>query len=337
MPRDLITISGMRRNGVIVDEICDDAPGWGKYLRILKRFRKLEEKCDCVVIGYAGSVLVIFMRLFTRKKIVYNTLATFFDSMVISRKNGTVFSLVSLRYWLIDYLAFNLADISFLECLAQVEMVKKLYYVNSRKLSVHFVGADERQFYYDPSVTKLQQFTVVFRGAFLPEAGADVVLRAAKELEKENVRFRVIGRGLLLGDIKKLYRDLGLTNVELITEKLPIETLRRKMLECHLSLGQLADHPRVHTTVPHKAFESIAMRMPYLTGRNGGVMEVLRDGETCFSVPPGDFRSLARKIIQIRDNPGEMNRVAENARMLYVREFSNEILAKKMIGDIARL
>ena len=172
---------------------------------------------------------------------------------------------------------------------------------------------------------------------FLPEAGADIAIRAAKELEGTGIKVRIIGRGLLKKDMENLVQELKPTNVELITEMLPIEELRKKMLECHLSLGQLANHPRVHTTIPHKVFESMAMKLPYLTGDNKGVMEFLTDGETCFTVPPGDYHALARKILVLKDRPKELEQVAENAYQLYQREFPPKILAWKLLEELQGL
>ncbi|MDO8408330.1 MAG: glycosyltransferase family 4 protein [bacterium] len=336
-PRDQITLRGLRENGVDVTEIADKTPGWRKYVRIARAYRASRDECDVVMVGYAGSVLVIFMWLLIRKPLIYNTLATFVDSMIISRFSGAFFSLSSFRYYVTDFVAFHVARRSFLECEAQKEMVMRYFGVSAKKLSVHYVGTDDTEFYFDPAIPKLPQFTVVFRGMFLAEAGADVVVRAAKELERENVPIRLIGRGLLLLQIEALVAELKPTNLELISTRLPIEDLRRMMLECHLSLGQLADHPRVETTIPHKAFESMSMKLPYLTGANRGVLEVLDEGQTCFTVPPGDHHALARKILELRDRPRDLERVAENAYQLYQKECTPRILAKKILDKLAEI
>ena len=333
-PRDQITLQALRVNGVHIMEISDNTPGLKKYLHIARQYRAKGRGSDVVMVGYAGSVLAILMRLLTRKKIFYNTLATFYDSMIVSRMGGTLFSPKSLWYYLVDFAAFHLADRAFLECKAQKDMVVRLFKVNPSKVSVQFVGTNEQDFYFDPTIPKLKQFTVVFRGMFLPEAGADVVVRAAKELEGKNVKVRIIGRGLLLPEIEKLVKELAPNTLELVTERLEMKDLRRAMLECHLSLGQLADHPRVHTTIPHKVFESMSMKLPYLTGANKGVMEFLTDTETCFTVPPGDYRALAQKILELRDDPQRLQRVGEHAYALFFREFSHKILGEKMLREI---
>ncbi len=334
-PRDQITLRGLRENGASVVEIADDAPGLKKYLRIAQAYRARRRECDLIMIGYAGGVLTILFRFLTRKKIVYNALSTFYDSMIISRFDGSLFSLSSVRYYLLDWLAFRCASLSFVECQAQKDLAVRVFHINPDKLSVHMVGADDTEFYFDPSVPKLSEFTAVFRGMFLPEAGADIVVRAAKELEHEDIAIRIIGRGLLKREVEDLISELKPANLELLAERLSVEDLRQKMQECHLSLGQLADHPRVHTTIPHKAFESMAMKLPYLTGENKGVMEILEDDKTCFTVPPGDYRALARTIIELKSRVDKLERVAGNAFQLYQREYTPKILAKKIIEEIA--
>lgn len=335
-PRDRITLRGFREIGVDVKEISDKSSGWKKYFRLAKEYRSSKKNCDLVMVGYAGSILVIFLWFLTRKKIVYNALATFYDSMIVSRFGGAIFSFKSLWYYLVDWFAFRCANQVFLECEAQKDLVVRVFGIRPGKISVQFVGTDDQQFFFDSAIPKLKQFTAVFRGAFLPEAGADVVVRAAKELEKEKISIRIIGRGLLLKDVECLKKELSPTNLELITTLLPVDILRQKMLECHVSLGQLAKHPRVHTTIPHKVFESMSMRLPYLTGENKGVMEVVHDNETCFTVPPGDPHALAQKIIELQKRASDLNRVASNAYELYQKEFTPKVLAEKIINSLTK-
>jgi len=335
-PRDQITLRGLKENGITIEEITDDTLGWKKYVRIARAYHTHGVGCDAVMVGYAGSVLVILMRMLSRKKIFYNTLSTFFDSMIVSRRKGVLFSPTAAWYYLIDFVAFRCANRVFLECQSQKELASRILKMNPKKLSVHVVGANDIQFYPDPAIPKRKQFTAVFRGMFLPEAGTDVVLRAAKELEGEDLLIRIIGRGLLQAEVEGMVQELKPTNVELITAILPAETLRKSMGECHVSLGQLANHPRVHTTIPHKAFESMAMKLPYVTGENRGVMEILTNNQTCFTVPPGDHRALARTLAALRDHPEERERVAENAFRLYQQNYTPKILVQKILKDSVR-
>ena len=333
-PRDMITIRGLQENGVFVLEITDCTPGWKKFCHIGRRLLSERDNYDLIVVGYAGSILVPLARVISRKKVVYNALATFFDSMIVSRGKGKIFSIQTIRYYIIDYLAFHLAHKIFIECEAQKNLIKKIFHVNPHKISVQFVGTNELDFYLDPTVKKLDKFTVLFRGKFLPEAGADVVLKAAKLLEGTNIDFRIIGNGLLEKEIRQLSDQLKCTNIELITKYLAVEKLREKMLECHLSLGQMADHSRVHTTIPHKAFESLIIKLPYLTGRNQGVLEILKEEETCLCVRPGDHEDLAEKILALKNQPELLEKIASAGFKLYQDYFTTKKLGEKVLKEL---
>lgn len=329
-PRDQITIRGLKENGVQVFTISNRERGLGKYLSIAREFLSQKAQCDTVIIGFAGSLLVPLVYLLTRKTIVYNTLGSFTDSMVLSRHGGAR-SLASAWYFIIDFVAFHLADHVFVESEAQKKYVAQHFFRDPNAISAHYLGTNEHDFFVDSSVEKCEQFTVVFRGMFLPEAGVDVAIRAAKELEDEDIAVRIIGRGLLLPEIKALVAELAPRNLEFITERLPIGVLRRRMLECHASLGQLANHPRLDRTIPHKAYESMAMKLPYITAANKAVFEILKPEATCFSFAPGDYKALAEKIRALQNQRNDISRVAENAFELYKHSFTSKMLAQKML------
>ena len=192
-------------------------------------------------------------------------------------------------------------------------------------------GVDETIFLTDPNVNKLSVFTVLFRGAFLPESGIEYAIDAIKILKDAPIKLHIIGDGLFAPLVEKKLKEFRSTNIEWIREKIPFDELRRKIEECHLSLGQLSGHDRLKRTIPHKAFESLAMKIPYLTARNKAVLELLTENETCFCFNSADAQNLADKILWIKNNQGEAQRVAENAYQLYLRELTPKMLAKKVL------
>jgi len=109
------------------------------------------------------------------------------------------------------------------------------------------------------------------------------------------------------------------------------------MLSCHISLGQFADHERLDRTIPHKAFESLALGLPYVTARAKGILEILRDGENCFMTNPADSKALSEKIIQIKNELSATQKIRNNGFDLYKSNFTPDILAKKIISLLENL
>lgn len=181
-------------------------------------------------------------------------------------------------------------------------------------------------------------FTVLFRGAFMTEAGIEYLLEAANALKHEPVRFRIIGSGLLAPVVDKMIRELELNNVEWIKERLPWDELIAKMQECHLSIGQNSDNKRQKVQVAFKTVESMALKIPQIIALNSeGILEFLTDKVTCIGVKPTDPQDLVEKILWAKNNQAEISRIAKNAYELYLREFTQEILARKMLELIKQL
>ena len=326
-----VYIKGLIQNGCNL-ETYKTSQSVSGYFGILKTISS--NKPDLIMVGYDSPQLVIFCRLFTRKKIIYNALCSVYERLIISRALARPFSPRAIYYWLIDFLAVNLANLVMVETDSQVEYFRKLFWAKQKKLFRAWTGADEDIFYYNQDVKKFPIFTAIFRGQFLPESGVEYVVYAAKILENESINFIIHGGGQNIDKIKKLIEKLNPRNIKLTTDFLPAEELRTLMQKCHLSLGQLSNHPRLERTIPHKCYESLAMRLPYLTTANKGIFELLKDGETCITCEPENAESLAGKILWAKNHPQELERITEKGRVLYKDKLSSRILAKKLLAHI---
>jgi glycosyltransferase involved in cell wall biosynthesis len=76
------------------------------------------------------------------------------------------------------------------------------------------------------------------------------------------------------------------------------------------------------------------MKLPYLTASNKGVLELLRDGETCVICEPADAESLAGKILWAKNNYPIAQKIAENGYKLYENELRSDVLAKDLLNNI---
>lgn len=330
--RDKVTIRGLKECGHSVTEIIENSQGLRKFYMLAKKHRPLKNDYDMAFVGYTGGILVPLIRLVSKKKIVYNALSSLYEGMVVSRGNG--FSLKAPWYYIIDFFAFHSANYVVLESEAQKKFIAHKFFLWSSKIIVNYTGADDGEFYFDPKIQKLPIFTAVFRGKFMPEAGIEILLQAAKLLEKEEIQIRIIGNGFLEKRIKENMKRLKNSNIELIDTYLQSNTLRQKMAECHVALGQLSDHPRLLRTIPHKAFEALAMKLPYLTARKGAIMELIKEGETALFFNPGSQDDLAEKIILAKRHFEILEKIAAKGYNLFLKELTPNKLAGKLLQDL---
>jgi len=340
--RNKVYIEGLRKNSVKVLECRDLSPFFlRRYWRLLKKLWKIKNKYDVLIVGHPGHTVVPLARLISRKKIVFNALCSLsevkftsrnlYADQPLKRKISKVFT------YLVDWLAFHSADLVLVETNEQKKALFKKFRLSPKKLKRVFTGVNSENFYFDPKIEKRGKFTVVFRGMFLPEAGVKYVLEAAKILEKHDVYFLIIGSGFLEKDIKRQIKKLKLKNLKLITKFLSCGKLREKMLSCHLSLGQFEKNKRVKRTIPHKAFESLALKLPFITGRSASVGEILENGKSCLFVNLADAKGIAKAILRLKNNKKLRQKIARKGHQFYKRNLTAKILAKGLIKDIEGL
>lgn len=332
-----VLIRGLKENGVEVAEEYIKNKRLSGLFRVLSFYNRNKANADFIIVGYDSATLVPFLRIFCRKKIIFNSVLPLYDRMIVSRKLAPKISLKAAYYWLSDFLAVHLADLILAESERQAINIHKLFKVPVSRICLSYIGVDKNSFFHTPSVEKFETFTVLFRGQFLPESGVEYVVKAAKILENKGINFIIHGGGFNSDKIRRFAQELNPRNLKLITEFLPVEELRNIMQKCHLSLGQLSDHPRLERTIPHKAYESLSMRLPYLTAANAGVFELLKEGETCIACKSADAGSLAGKILWAKNNPQELERISQNGYQLYQDKLRTDVLIRKLLNKIEEL
>lgn len=335
--RDAVYLNGLCKLGVKIVECRDWSPGLRKFFALYHKHKKLKGKYDIIFVGYSGHLLVPFARLISRKPVIFNALASLYEGMVVSRNRRGPLDLYAPWYWLVDFIGFRCANLVLIETNAQKKYLQKIFHLPGKKFLRAWSGVDENKFFFDSSIPKLSRFTVLFRGAFLPESGIQYAVEAAKILQNTNVRFRIIGDGMMAPQVEKIIASFDSKKVEWIRERLSDEELRIKTQECHLSLGQLSNHERLTRTIPFKAFESMAMKLPYLTARNKGILELLKENETCLACNPADPEDLAKKILWTKDHPQEIKEIAEKSYQLFKNHTNSDALALDLISEMKKL
>jgi len=328
---------GLIENGATVIECNDRSRGFTKYFRLFQKHWRIRNGYDVMIVGYPGYIIVPFARLITRKPIIFDALCSFYEAQIISRNAyaGIPFRMVYVR--LMDWMANMFADKILVETDAQRCYYEKELKVREGKCVSVFIGVDDESFYYDPSVKKNEDFTVFFRGRLTIEAGFKYIIEAARLLENEPIIFRAVGFGFgsAVADIKERLERYKLKNFTLVEQQIPINDLRGVMGASHVSLGQFEDNERLSRTIPHKAFESLSMRLPYITActiESAGITELCTDRKNCLFVKPADPADLAKKIKMLACDAQLQVQLAENGFATYQSRFTSRVLGREVLG-----
>jgi glycosyltransferase involved in cell wall biosynthesis len=174
-----------------------------------------------------------------------------------------------------------------------------------------------------------------FVGRLVDWKGVDYFIRAAVRVASElpEARFLVVGDAVLgeqsyADSMRALARDSGLEEVMVFTgwrEDIP-SLIRAMDVLVHSSIL-----PEPLATV---IIEAMALERPVVAARDGGVPEMVVEGETGMMVPPRDVEAMAAAVVTILRDRGLAQRMGEAGRRraaeLFELEANTRCLEKEL-------
>jgi glycosyltransferase involved in cell wall biosynthesis len=348
-PRNAVIRQGLKVNGINVSE-CRVNPGgrfWARYPLLLSRWLSLAKRP-------AGPPSFIFVPEFCQKdvplarflallsscRLVFDPLASRFETKITDWKRKPEGSLAAWWNRVIDLWAFRFSDLVLADTQAHKDYYCRRFGLDAQKIEVLPVGFDDRIFS-ENLITSRQvspkansPFTVLFFGSFLPLHGVDVIIRAAQQVWQEDrtIRFEFIGRGQTYPLVSRLAADLGLENVRLENWVSRTSLATRIARDADICLGIFGRTEKAGRVVPHKIFQSMALRKPVITSRTPAVQEFFSHRKNIFLCEKAEPTSLARAILELKNQVALREEIARKGFELAWEKFHPAVLGGVLKG-----
>ncbi|HIH71709.1 MAG TPA: glycosyltransferase family 4 protein [Methanothermobacter thermautotrophicus] len=147
---------------------------------------------------------------------------------------------------------------------------------------------------------------ILFVGSLSRHKGPDILIRAFRELENDNLKLHILGKGPDEDELRKL-----------------AEGDDRIIFHGFLSGDELMGmYQRANVTVvpsicydnsPIVIYESLMNSTPVIASRIGGIPELVRDGYNGFLFEPGSVVELSRILKKISEDPSILKGLERNA------------------------
>jgi glycosyltransferase involved in cell wall biosynthesis len=132
----------------------------------------------------------------------------------------------------------------------------------------------------------------------------------------------IAGRGGLLDKLQKESADLNIqNNIRFLGFREDIHDLLQAMDVFVL--------PSISEGLPLSALEAMASKKPVVATDVGGMPEVVMNGQTGFTVPSKNPKSLAEKIMFLLENKNLADEMAEKSRNRVEKEFALENMVSR--------
>ncbi len=160
-----------------------------------------------------------------------------------------------------------------------------------------------------------------------PVKRLDVFLRAAAEIagREPRARFVLVGGGGLLDGLRRMAADLGLADRVLFAgSRRRVEPWVRGF-----TVGTLASDLE---GLPNAILEYMALGVPVVATRVGGVPELVEEGRTGLLVAPGAPGALAEAVLSLLGNPERARAMGEAGRRVARERFTVEAFVAGHVG-----
>ena len=175
----------------------------------------------------------------------------------------------------------------------------------------------------------VDKFVVSFAGTLGFSQDMEVIVRAANLLKNmKDIMFIIVGDGVRLEETKRLIKELQLKNILLIPP-VPREKYPLVLNSSDLSLATLTKDVKT-PVVPSKILSIMSAGIPVIASMNleGDAPKLIENANAGYVVPPGDFRSLAEKIMILYKNPELRKALGRNGRNYIENNLSASYAAK---------
>jgi glycosyltransferase involved in cell wall biosynthesis len=158
---------------------------------------------------------------------------------------------------------------------------------------------------------------VLFAGRLVRPKGADVLLRAARDVDAE---FVICGEGKQLDALRRLALRLGVHERVSFTGWLSAERLGHELAEASVvAIPSLWPEPFGMIGI-----EAFAAGRPVVASATGGVGDWLEDGRSGLGVPAGDVRALSGALSQLLADPARQREMGAAGRVAVSERFTEE-------------
>lgn len=279
---------------------------------------------DLFFVAYMGHFLVILMRPFTKKPIVFDFYLSLYDVMCNDRKLYKPESLLGkLTFW-IEKRSLEQADFVIVDTDALIKSLSSMYGVERDKFVRVPLTINEESVFKQEVERYRENFTILYVGSYIPLHGVDVIIEAARILQERGDEsfFLMIGAGPDYEKCRALVEKYQLHNIE-FKGFMTLEELNYYYNAADINLGLFTLGERANSVVLNKTNDSFRVGKPHLTLATDAMREAFVDNEDIFFVQDIQPESLAERILEVKKDPKLLKRVGESAYHSYDLKLSN--------------
>ncbi len=285
---------------------------------------KLSKEVDFVFVPCFMHKYVPFINKNVDCPVIFDPLISKWVTNVLDYKKVGRFSLRALKDRYRDHQAMKHSELIIIDTYERKKLFQEMFDLPDEDIKVVYVGSNTKDFFPMERQTN-SSFEVGFVGGFIPLQGVKKIVKAARIMKMERVRFTLIGTGHEYEEIKRLVKKDNNINLK---GWIPYKDLNKEISRFDLCLGIFGDSIKASSVIPNKIFHYASCERPILTMESEAIKELFtnrKDIFLCKNTPD----AIASEIRRIKSSQEELEYVSKAGFELVNTSFNELKIAQQ--------
>ncbi len=178
------------------------------------------------------------------------------------------------------------------------------------------------------------KLVLLHTGAMGKVNGLDFVIDAAEKLkDHSDIVFVLIGDGNQKLFLESRVKELGLTNVEILSS-VPKQELPEFYAAADVGLVIIGNFSIIEHNSANKFFDSLSAGKPVLLNYSGWQRKILEENEAGFGCDLCNLDQFVEKVLYLNSHRQQVEQMGQNARRVAVEQFDRDKLAQQALEFI---
>jgi glycosyltransferase involved in cell wall biosynthesis len=276
--------------------------GFLKYFKVLLCLIKNQKKVDVIFVAFRGQELLPFLKLFTKKPIIFDAFISVYDTLCLDRKYFKPNSFAGNLFKWYDKFLCKISDSVLVDTKVHQRFFQNTF--KSYNIEYLYVGCNQKLFVPFKNEINFENKTnektikVFWYGSANPLQGVNVILHTAKLLESEKrIKFKLAGP--VKNKNKRLLKKLACKNIEFVNF-IPYKELPKEMNRADIFLGgHFSNIDKAQRVIAGKTYQALCCNKITIVGDNPANRELFNDMGLVAFVKMNNPIALASKIRSI--------------------------------------
>ena len=287
--------------------------------------------------GHLDLPLAWILKIVGRKKLIFDTSISPYDTMFIGRSIADRKSLKAKTVKLVEGLLLRLPDKLFVDTEKMKELIVKEFNIDEKKIFVVPLGANDAVYKPGKKQPDSNKTTVLFFGLYNPFHGTQHIMKSIQLLQDEkNVQFIMLGDGYLKESLIEFKNKNRLSNVKFVGF-MPEEALVKQIQSADILLGTFSNNPVFQRVIPNKVFAALACKKPLITAKMPPLQECFTHKKHLYFCEPENPESLAAALRTIIHDSPMRTYIAQEGYDLYRSRFTTKHIGQTLKQELEKL